>query len=79
MIEEVAFGFKPSGILSNWAAVSTQPKWGTYRAYHISVHVGVDGPVRARVVPGSNENGIALSDGDIQLPHRIWLYISLWQ
>lgn len=56
VIDEVAFGFKPSGILSNCVAVSTLIQREPHGAYHIGVHVSVDGPVRARIVPRSDEN-----------------------
>ena len=50
---------------------------GVWTTYHIVIHVGMDGPVRARVIPRSDEDGVALSDRDNQLLNRIRLNISL--
>jgi len=76
-MDAVAFGFKPSGIVSNYPVLSTHSWRETRGAYHIGIHVGMDGPVRARVVPRSDENGVALGDGDIEPLDRVRFNISL--
>ena len=76
-MEEVAFGFKPSGILSNCLAVSEHPQGKAHGTHHIGIHIGMDCPVRVRVVPCSDKNGIALSDRYVQLPNWIRFDISL--
>jgi len=45
VMEEVAFGFKPSGMASNYVSVSTHLWRRGRRTYHIVIHIGMDGPV----------------------------------
>ena len=78
-MEEVAFGFKPCGTVSNCAVLSTHIWGGTCGAYHVCIHVSVDSPVRTRIIPRGDKDGVALSDRNIELLYRIRLDISLEQ
>ena len=76
-MEEVAFGFKPSGTVSNYVVLSTRSWRGARDTHHIGIHVGMDGPVRACVIPRGDENGVSLSDRDDEPLDWVGLNISL--
>jgi len=76
-MEAVAFGFKPSGTVSNYAILSTRSWLEARGTHHIGVHVGMDSPVRARVIPRGDKDGIALGNRDHELVDRVRFDISL--
>ena len=50
---------------------------GAKDTHHIVIHVGMDGPVRACVIPRGDENGVALSDRNNEPVDWVRLNISL--
>lgn len=66
MIEEVmseAHVFSHAIVRRIWESL-TGVQCGRNRVEHVSIHVGVDSPVRRGVIPGGNEDGIPLGDSE---------------